>query len=107
MGRISKLHKTLTTNQVSEYYKKKETVQQCMGVLNKLVESLLKSKGNRRTMYREQLRIAHENLAVCLLHKNTLQKREEKLEARIEKLEARNQRLDKSQGSYLAPKPVS
>ena len=108
MGRLSKLHKTLTTKQQSEYYLKKETVIECMGVLNKLVESLLKSKGNRRLHYKEQLKMAHQNLAVCMLHKNTLVKREEFLEAKIEKQQKRIQKLDQSEirATYLAPKSV-
>ena len=107
MGRLSKLHKTLTTKKPSEYYLKKPSVEECMSVLNKLVESMLKSKGNRRLMYKEQLETAHQNLATCMLHKKTLQKREEQLEARIEKQQKKIQKLDKSNFSYLAPKPVS
>ena len=106
MGRLSALHKKLITKP-SEYYLKKETVQECMAVLQKLTDSVLKSRGKRKEGFLEQLKAAHQNLAVCMLHKKTLEKREEQLEARIEKQQKKIQKLDKSHFSYLAPKPVS
>ena len=78
-----------------------------MAVLQKLTDSVLKSRGKRREGFLEQLKSAHQNLAVAMLHKKTLQKREEQLEARIEKQQKKIQKLDKSHFSYLAPKPVS
>ena len=79
-----------------------------MDVLNKLVESMLKSKGNRRQMYKAQLETAHQNLAVYMLHKNTLEKREERLEDRIEEQQKRIEQLDQREirATYLAPKSV-
>ena len=107
MGRLSKLHKTLTTKEPSEYYLEKPSVIECMAVLDKLVESLIKSKGNRRLVYKAQLKTAHQNLATAMLQKNTLRKREEQLEARLEKQQKQIKKLEPNNRSYLAPKPVS
>ena len=86
MGRTTKLHKTLTQTKERHYFLKKPEVLETMAVLNKLTDSMLKSKGQRREMYRQQLQNAHERLAVQWMLKNTLSRREEQLEKRIDKL---------------------
>ena len=100
MGRLSALHKKLITPP-SDYYLNKKKVQECLSVLSKLTESVLKSRGKRRERFLEDLSVAHQNLAVCFLQKETLEKREERLEDRIEKLENKTQK--KQEPSYLAP----
>ena len=100
MGRVSKLHKKLTQESERKYFLENPEVKEYLSVLDKIVQSLLKSKGNRRKMYREQLRNAHEHLAVTALLKQTLEKREDKLEARIEKQEKTIAKLEASTVSY-------
>ena len=86
MGRTTKLHKILTQDKERAYFLKKPEVQETMAVLNKLTDSMLKSKGQRREMYRQQLQNAHEHLSVQWMLKNTLSRREEQLQKRIDKL---------------------
>ena len=86
MGRTTKLHKQLTQQKEREYFLRKPEVQEVLKILSKLTDSMLKSKGARRQMYREQLRNAHSRLSVQWMIKNTLVKREEMLEKRIAKL---------------------
>jgi DNA-binding transcriptional regulator YbjK len=86
MGRTTKLHKTLIHDKERPYFLKKPEVQETMAVLTKLTNSMLKSKGARREMYRLQLQNAHERLAVQWMIKKTLVRREALLEKRLDKL---------------------
>ena len=100
MGRITKLQKTLTQEKEREYFLNKPKVKEYLSVLDKLVSSLLKSKGDRRKMYRDQLRNAHEHLSVGMLLKDTLAKREDVYEARLEKKEKTIEKLQDKLPSY-------
>jgi len=86
MGRTTKLHKTLTQDKERAYFLKKPEVLETMAVLTKLTDSMLKSKGARREMYRRQLKNAHEHLSIQWMIKKTLVRREATLEKRIDKL---------------------
>ena len=66
MGRLSTIYKKLTKERVSEDVLNKQDVQKYMRVSEKLLESILKSRGKRRQAYVEQLRNCHAHFAVAM-----------------------------------------